>query len=168
VWEQQAVANKPLFLINYAQRLKDIFVQQWIEACNSSSKLKTYNGFKSNFEFESYLNILTIRKFRNAYVCFRISSHKLMIEQGRYLNIDRDQRLCPFCKNDIENEFHFLLICTTYLDLRKMYIPIKYYTPATTNKFNKIMSSREEKLIRSIAMFLYYAFERRNALLNSN
>ncbi len=91
-----------------------------------------------------------------------------MIEQGRYLNIDRDQRLCPFCKNDIENEFHFLLICTTYLDLRKMYIPIKYYTPATTNKFNKIMSSREEKLIRSIAMFLYYAFERRNALLNSN
>ena len=57
VWEQQAVANKPLFLINYAQRLKDIFVQQWIEACNSSSKLKTYNGFKSNFEFESYLNI---------------------------------------------------------------------------------------------------------------
>ena len=28
VWEQQSVVNKPLFLHNYAQRLKAIFIQQ--------------------------------------------------------------------------------------------------------------------------------------------
>ena len=145
-----------------------MWIQQWIEKCYSSPKLKTYNGFKSNFDFEVYLQILTIRKFRNAYVCFRISSHKLMIEKGRYLNIDRNQRFCPFCKTVTENEFHFLLICTTYLDLRERYIPIKYNTPAIINKFNIIMSLREEKVIRGTSMFLNYAFERRNALLNSS
>ena len=39
VWEQQSVVNKPLFLYYYSQRLKDIFVQQWVEKCNSSPKL---------------------------------------------------------------------------------------------------------------------------------
>ena len=60
------------------------------------------------------------------------SSHNLLIETGRHKNIPRDQRICPMCKlqfgqnSDIEDEYHFLLICPTYRDLRKKFIK-NYY-----------------------------------------
>jgi hypothetical protein len=46
----------------------------------------------------------------------------LKIETGRYLNtkcIDRQERICDFC-NDlyIEDEFHFILKCKKYDDMR--------------------------------------------------
>ena len=56
----------------------------------------------------------------------------MLIETGRQKNIPRDQRICPMCKlqfgqnSDIEDEYHFLLICPTYRDLRKKFIK-NYY-----------------------------------------
>ena len=41
---------------------------------------------------------------------FRMSSHCLNIEHGRYRNELRENRLCTFCnQNDIEDEFYFIL-----------------------------------------------------------
>ena len=35
----------------------------------------------------------------------KCSSHKLMIEKGRYLNLERNQRICSMCNlNDIEDD----------------------------------------------------------------
>ena len=35
-----------------------------------------------------------------------------MIQKGRYWNLNREDRLCPFCPNKIiEDEIHFLFIC---------------------------------------------------------
>ena len=43
-----------------------------------------------------------------------------MIEKGRYLNLERNQRVCSMCNlNDIEDEFHFILRCPAYNDLRE-------------------------------------------------
>ena len=42
---------------------------------------------------------------------FRISSHNLEIEHGRYFNISADQRICKLCKLTVEDEIHFLLEC---------------------------------------------------------
>ena len=42
-----------------------------------------------------------------------------MIEKGRYLNLYREERLCPFCPNKIiEDEIHFLFIRPLYKHLR--------------------------------------------------
>ena len=50
----------------------------------------------------------------------RCSSHKLMIEKGRYINLERNQRVCSVCNlNDIEDEFYFILRCPTYNNVRK-------------------------------------------------
>ena len=55
----------------------------------------------------------------------RLSSNNLLIETSRHKNIPRDQRICPMCKQlfgqntDIEDEYHFILICPTYGDLLK-------------------------------------------------
>ena len=40
----------------------------------------------------------------------RLSSHKLMIERGRWLNILSKDRLCTLC-NKLEDEFHVICEC---------------------------------------------------------
>ena len=41
-----------------------------------------------------------------------------MIEKGRYENRPLCDRTCPFCPDQIENEFHFLIKCPIYTELR--------------------------------------------------
>jgi hypothetical protein len=49
------------------------------------NKFRTYRLFKDQFVFEPYLNWGTYNQ-RNILTKFRISSHKLEIEKGRYMN----------------------------------------------------------------------------------
>ena len=42
-----------------------------------------------------------------------------MIEKGRHQGLQENQRLCPFCDNQIENEQHFVMECPTYNVLRQ-------------------------------------------------
>ena len=42
-----------------------------------------------------------------------------MVEKGRHDNLNKSDRMCPFCPGQIENEFHFLLKCSTYTNLRR-------------------------------------------------
>jgi hypothetical protein len=40
-----------------------------------------------------------------------IHAHSLKIETGRYLNIDRQERICDFCNGScLEDEFHSVII----------------------------------------------------------
>ena len=57
-----------------------------------------------------------------------MSSHRLEVESGRWVRPNRtpsDERKCFFC-NDLEEEYHFVLECSVYLELRKKYIS-KYF-----------------------------------------
>ena len=52
----------------------------------------------------------------------RISSHKLLIETGRYDNIPRNERVSNVCNcKTIEDEIPFLLHCPSYSSLRDMF-----------------------------------------------
>ena len=77
------------------------FILNWKEKTQSThgenkhtgNKLRTYSLFKQNFTMEKYLQFGSRNQRRN--LCkFRISNHKLEIEQGRYKNISADKRLC--------------------------------------------------------------------------
>ena len=100
------------------------------EHVNSSVKLETYTCFKSIFEAEFYLCNVKYLKHRKALAKFRTSNHMLSYEIGRYFNIDREYRVCPYCKlfdeTVIENECHMPLRCPLYTDLRSHYIDEKY------------------------------------------
>ena len=57
----------------------------------------------------------------------RLSSHKLNIEIGRHNSIDRQDKTCIRCNlNDIEDEFHFVLVCPDYIYLRNAYSQILF------------------------------------------
>ena len=61
----------------------------------------------------------------------KLTCHSHRIQTGRYdrNNTPREQRICLFCTApDIEDEFHFIIKCPCYIDLRKKYIKKCYFT----------------------------------------
>ena len=70
--------------------------------------LVSYCIYKHNFSFEKYLESITENKYKAALARFRTSSHDLLIENGRYDDTPRNQRLCKSCNmHKVEDEYHF-------------------------------------------------------------
>ena len=88
------------------------------KSSHGSNKLRTYRLFKNYFIFEPYLEWGSDEK-RRLITQFRISSHQLEIERGRYKNIPASQRICKLCNADVEDEIHFLLSCQKTEKIRK-------------------------------------------------
>ena len=73
--------NDKLFILDYTQRLKDQYMQNWRSKRVESRKLCTYRDFKIYFGKEPYLNVIDLGKFRKCMASFRFFSHDLMIEK---------------------------------------------------------------------------------------
>ena len=72
--------------------------------------LRTYNLFKPDFKFETYLKVVKDGRYRHALTKFRTSSHTLRIERGLHTNTDVNERVCAYCER-INDERHFILYC---------------------------------------------------------
>ena len=94
-WISQDTYNISLPIIK--QRLFDQYYQSWYSNINNSHRLESYCHFKHNFNIEPYLDIISDNKYKVALRRFRLSSHKLEIERGRYHNIPRIERICKLC-----------------------------------------------------------------------
>ena len=103
--------------------VKNFFTSCWDQLKSSSPKLEFYHSIKDKFGKEPYLDVCKgfSRRYRTTQL--RISAHKLLIEQGRYINLPRDLRICSWCDSSmgvktIENENHMLYECDFYSKLR--------------------------------------------------
>ena len=152
-------------LATIKQRILDQYYQTWYCNINNSQGLITYSRFKHTFNLEKYLDSIHDKKLKIAMNRFRLSSHRLEIERGRYRNIQRSDRKCKFCIQDaIENEYHFLLACPQYLDIRRKYLRRYYWSWPTLNKFDTLMTSTNKNEILNLSKFVYYATKLRNEL----
>ena len=76
------------------------------------------------FCFKKCILCIDIEKHRLNLSRLRCSAHKLMIEEGIYRNIDRNNRICSCCSMKLtEDEFDILLVCPAYRDLQKSILP---------------------------------------------
>lgn len=156
IWFQQSDINIPFNLIK--QRILDIYRQSWYASVNNSNRLLMYSRYKHDLIFENYLDFISEKKYRIALSQFRLSSHELEIERGRYTNVGRDDRICLFCnRNQIENEYHFLLTCPFYTELRKTYLKRYYYQWPTLNKFDNLMSTSNRTIVINLAKHVYFS-----------
>ena len=161
VWENQALDN--LTLNEIKQRLFDQANQDLMMSINTSTRLDSYCIFKEDTKLEPYIDIIKSKKFRFALSKFRLSSHSLAIEVGRYPDTPRHQRICTFCNmNVIENEFHFLLACPNYIDIRRKYLPAYCCSWPSMPKFKSLLQSKSKILINNISKYIYFAFNKRN------
>ena len=161
VWREQAETTIPFQLIR--QRILDTYKQTWYSEINNSSRLQSYSIFKHDFELERYLDLDIDKKYKLALTRFRTSSHKLMIEIGRYDNTPREQRICQFCNmSKVEDEYHFLLVCPNYRDLRRKFFKPYFCHWPTLMKFETLLCKTSKYSVTSLSKFLYFAFKRRN------
>ena len=84
---------------------------------NAGNKLRTYRTFKTNIKQEKYTQILD-QKQRQILCKFRISSHDLEIEKGRYYQKESEKRICKLYNVEVEDEMLFLLKCPKLKETR--------------------------------------------------
>ena len=150
--------------MDIVQRTKDQYIQNWLSRLENYAKLDTYRTFKSTFEPEKYIICLNNRCHCYSLARFRCSVHKLAIEEGRYRNQKRNNRICQQCNlHMIEKEYRFLLICPSYTELRNTHIRRYYRTWPTITKFKLLINTNSETKIRNIATFRYHVFKKRNS-----
>ena len=167
VWLQQNEIEIPISLIK--QRLFDFYFQSWYSDINNSNRLLTYARFKHEFTCEKYLDFITNEKYRFALTRFRLSSHELEIERGRYENKPMIERICKCCNmHMVENEYHFALVCPLYTGLRRKFFKEYFCHWPSLNKFDDLMMSNSKHIILNVAKFVFYASQLRREKLANN
>ena len=91
---------------------------------------------------------------------FRTSNHDLAIEKGRHAKLERHMRMCNMCNlGCVEDEYHFILICPKYENLREKYLPWRFRNFPSSAKFVDLMSSNNDQTVISLSTFIYQAFK---------
>ena len=112
---------------------------------------------------EPYLVNIKENEYKRALTRFRVSSHDLEIEKGRYDNVQPEHRICKLCNGGkIENEYHFLLVCPVYIDIRRTYLNPYYCRWPTMNKFKNLTTSENKKETLTSSKYIFHANKLRN------
>jgi len=169
VWIAQEVGDPDMFLNKFSLRFKDCCFQDWSSLIDDCPKLESYKLYKTLLNTERYLSVVSNFKYRQAMSIIRCSNHPLQIEVGRRYNIPKHERYCTFCLSQgikiIEDEFHFVMKCSLYYDIRKSTIHcITRY--ATTGTFIQIMCTQSDKDVNIVAEFMYKALQERKKFFN--
>ena len=168
VWQYPESVNMKPFLAVLKTRLIDTFLTEARAGIRNSSSLSLFKELDNNTEIAPYLKLLFNEKYRTALAKIRLSSHLLAIETGRHNGILRENRKCTFCDlNDIEDEYHFIIICPLYRDIRKDYIPNYYVKKPSMDKFITLLKCTSVKRLKNLATFVIKATKLRNlAIIN--
>ena len=134
-------------------------------------KLRYYNLFKPDLSQEEYLSLNIPKYQRSLFAQFRGGVLPLQVEIGRFRKIPSEERFCNLCDmGQVEDEFHFLCICTNYSDLREvLYIKAARVFPAFSEldeleKFVYLSNNHQ----RHVIIYLNDAvYRRRSSLFNS-
>ena len=162
VWYNQCVPNRKLFLAQLNTVLNDFFIQEMNSYFENSNKCYLYRYLTDTHMIQYYIRKSLPDKYLFSLTQFRLSSHELMIEKGRYQNIPRGGRLCQKCSlHEVEDEFHFIFVCPCYRDLRVKYLNRYYYTRPSMFKLVNLLSVKNKTKLCNLARFLISAFARR-------
>ena len=102
---------------------RDQFIQVWHANLMSKQSLSGHGGnklLKKEFDIEPYLLNVRSTTLRVSMTRLRVGCHSLEIERGRYhklQSIPVCQQLCEKC-NMIEDEIHFMCVCSKYNTFR--------------------------------------------------
>ena len=99
-----------------------------------------------------------------------MSSHRLEVEAGRWARTNImpvDERKCTICRV-LEDDYHFVIERSRYLDLRNNYIAKYYWKMPSMYKFVELISSSNMNCLLRLSLFLYHTVRRYSELLHRN
>ena len=135
-----------------------------------TAELVFFSQLFGSFQFNDYLNLLRIPKYKYSLIKLRLSSHRLAVETGRWNKphpIPLDERKCHFCTS-LEDEYHFLFEYKLHDGLRKTYIPRYYWSRPNIPKITEVFNSNNKKLSTNLGIYIYKALKARSEQVISN
>ena len=76
--------------------------------------------------------------------------------------VHRQDRLCKYCiqlnKNHVEDEFHFVMNCPLYRELRSTYL-MEISNNVDLHLYRSIMSTTQEALVKRLSVFSFHSFK---------
>ena len=160
-WESQNIGDTNKFMLSFKESIVRIFTQRWRKDFESLSKLCTYALVKKYFCVEPYILHIRENHLITAMTRYRMSSHDLNIERGRFNNpiTPKNQRICTRCElNEIDDEIHLLLHCSAINNVREILFDsvAAIINIQTTNEmFLRIMTTRDITVVKSLAQLIY-------------
>ena len=143
------------FIQNFKQTVVDSFWQENNANIQELSKNRLYRNL--NLESIDYLHLLPNNFIRIAITKLRLGSHHFLIERGRWKKLELIDRLCITC-NDIEDEYHIVMCCKKYKDLRYKYLPETLYNRPSMYKFINLLNSKNITVLRKLGLFLFNVY----------
>ena len=151
--------NLKTFHVLFNSRVIDELSQNIDSSINNGS-FTIYRFIRNPTDIQHYLKVLP-KKWRTHLAKFRLSSHQLRIETGRY----GKNRVT---KAKFEDEYHFLLVCPAYVDLRAAHIKKYFYKRPNMFKFVKLLNSKKRNSLLNLAKFIKQSFSRRSEIINNS
>ena len=157
-WLNQCVDNVENLLLKLKERIIGSFISEVTAFLENSPKCKFYKHMYSMHTLQYYLD-RPVNYIYKPFICkYRICAHNLNIETGRFNNINRNERFCFNCnKNSIEDEYHFILECSRYDDLRRKYVKQYYWRNPSAYKLVTLLSVRNVKELNNFGKYLCLA-----------
>ena len=72
VWLNQGVATEQHFIEQLKQRFIDVYSQEWMVNLRESTRFDTYILFKTSIKYETFLDLVRVKCFRDALIRFRL------------------------------------------------------------------------------------------------
>ena len=146
--------------MDISRTLSDLYIQEWNEKANVSSKGKQYLLFKDNLNFEKYL--INVSKFYYSKIIkYRTGNHRLPVETGRWDDIPLNERNCKYCTNDdIGDEYHYLFTCDFFKSDRKLYLKPYFYVKPNIRKYRELFTSTDEATLIKLSKFVAIIMEK--------
>ena len=134
VWTNGRVEDEKAFLSAFKQRMIERFKQEWFTEISESERFSTYFSFRSVHQLETYLNAITIKKFRDTLIRLRLGINAFCVTAVTAWNkcflcdscdsfVNKNSPFCPFWKKN-------LISCSA---VQPMMMPVKisvtYYCP---------------------------------------
>ena len=159
VWENQGVYDPDAFMYVFRQRLIDIYKQNWNARLSESPRARFYRVVIKDLSFYEQLDKIHNKSHRNALARLITSSHRLRVETGRWERpvIPYESRMCTM-RHKLDDEFHFLLECPRYHDIKRQYLPIYFRVRPSMFKCIELLNTNNDKTVRSLAKYVFEAF----------
>jgi hypothetical protein len=130
VWDNQSTFSNKRLLHALYEKLTENFNMFWKtrifydSMTANGNKLRTYRNLKEKYETDTYLFLDIDKTLIKQFTQIKISNSKLMIELGRHNKTDINNRICPLCKNGVEDEYHFIILSSSLNNIRNKMLPI--------------------------------------------